>query len=187
MNSTKRSLATAVGLAAALLLTGCSGEADPAETPTQTQSASSPTPSPTQSAEATPTPTEDSDAADQSVVGTVVRFTAGDATVDVTIEEDSPATRDLLSRLPMTLDLEEFNGREKVAYLEPALDWEGTAGSDPEDGDLIYYVPWGNIGFYYNTAGIGYSDQTLHLGTYDATEEELSRFEGQQTTVEIVD
>ncbi len=107
--------------------------------------------------------------------------------VDVTIGEDSPATRDFLSRLPMTLELEEFNGREKIAYLEPELDWPGSPGSDPEDGDLIYYTPWGNLGFYYDTTGVGYSEATLHIGTYDATEAELADFEGQQTAVEILD
>ena len=60
-------------------------------------------------------------------------------------------------------------------------------GSDPEDGDLIYYIPWGNLGFYYNTAGVGYSDATLHIGTYDATEEQLSLLEGGTVTIEIVD
>jgi hypothetical protein len=62
---------------------------------------------------------------------------------------------------------------------------QGSPGSDPENGDLIYFVPWGNLGFYYNTEGIGYSDQTLHLGTYDATVEQLGRLEG-QVTAQIV-
>lgn len=51
---------------------------------------------------------------------------------------------------------------------------------------LIYYTPWQNLGFYYNTSGIGHSDQTIHIGRYDATAEKLARFEGQKTTVEIV-
>ncbi|MER5338584.1 cyclophilin-like fold protein [Micromonospora sp. NPDC002717] len=57
--------------------------------------------------------------------------------------------------------------------------------SGRSNGHLIYFIPWGNIGFYYNTDGIGYSDQTLHLGTYNATLKELERLEG-QATVEIV-
>jgi hypothetical protein len=35
--------------------------------------------------------------------------------------------------LPMTLPLEEFNGREKIADLPRKLEWQGSAGSDPED------------------------------------------------------
>ncbi len=63
---------------------------------------------------------------------------------------------------------------------------EGSPGSDPADGDLIYFIPWGNLGFYYNTDGIGYSDQTIHLGTYQATREQLERLEGNNVTVELV-
>jgi hypothetical protein len=120
------------------------------------------------------------------VVGTVVRFTAGSTSVEVTIGEDNPAVRDFLSMLPLTLTLEEFAGREKIAYLPRELAHAGSPGSDPEDGDLIYYVPWGNIGFYYNTAGIGYSDQTIHLGTYDASLDQLEQLEGQDVIVEVV-
>jgi hypothetical protein len=119
------------------------------------------------------------------VVGTVVRFTAGSTSVEVTIDKDNPAVRDFLSLLPLTLKLEEFAGREKIGYLPRKLELDGSPGSDPEDGDLIYYVPWGNIGFYYNTAGIGYSDQTIHLGIYKASLDQLKQLEGRPVTVEV--
>lgn len=193
MKTTKRALApAAAALAAALLLSGCTGGPDAGQSPSpsQTQAASpsqstSPTVAPSSGAPSSAA--SESPSSDQDVVGTVVRFTAGDASVDVTIGEDSAAARDFLSMLPMTLELEDLNGREKIAVLPRQLDWQGSPGSDPEDGDLIYYVPWGNIGFYYDASGIGYSDQTIHLGSYSASEEELSRFEGQQTTVEVLD
>jgi hypothetical protein len=121
-----------------------------------------------------------------SVLGTVVRFTAGSASVDVTIGEDNPTVRDFLSLLPLTMKLEEFAGREKIGYISRKLMVKGSKGSDPEDGDLIYFVPWGNLGFYYNASGIGYSDQTIHIGKYRATPAELARFDGQTVIVEIV-
>ena len=105
----------------------------------------------------------------------------------MTIGQDNPAVRDFLSMLPLTLRLEEFAGREKISYLPRGLSHSGSPGSDPEDGDLIYYVPWGNFGFYYNTAGIGYSAQTIHLGTYNATLDQLERLEGRDVRVEIID
>ena len=120
------------------------------------------------------------------IVGTVVRFTAGSTSVDLTIGADNPTVRDFLSMLPLTMTLEEFNGREKIGYFSRKLAHEGSPGSDPEDGDLIYYVPWGNIGFYYNTSGIGYSDQTIHIGTYDAAPEQLEALEHGPVAVEIV-
>jgi hypothetical protein len=117
---------------------------------------------------------------------TIVRFSSGDAEVDVTITADNPTKLDFLSMLPLTLSLEEFNGREKISYLPKELDTAGSPGSDPEDGDLIYFAPWGNLGFYYNTDGIGYSDQVIHLGTYSASTEQLTLLEG-DVTVEIVE
>ena len=120
------------------------------------------------------------------IVGTVVRFASGSTSVDVTIGEDNPTVRDLLSLLPVTMTLEEFNGREKIGYFSRKLTTEGSPGSDPEDGDLIYFVPWGNIGFYYNAAGIGYSDQTIHIGTYDATLAQLEQLASGPVTVEII-
>jgi hypothetical protein len=122
-----------------------------------------------------------------TVVGTVVRFTSPNTSVDVTIGEDSPATRDFLSMLPLTIRLEEFAGREKIGDLPRELSHRGTPGSDPKDGDLIYFTPWGNLGFYYDTSGVGHSDQTLHIGTYDASREQLAQLQGDGVTVQIVE
>ncbi len=127
----------------------------------------------------------DARAADQ-VVGTIVRFTAGETAVDVTIGEDNPTVRDLLARLPLTMKLEEYAGREKIGYFSPKLAAEGSPGSDPEDGDLIYFVPWGNIGFYYDASGVGYSDQTIHIGKYMASPKELEKLVGGPVRIEIV-
>lgn len=119
-------------------------------------------------------------------VGTVVRFSAGAMSVDLTIGEDNPTVRDFLSLLPLTMTLEEYAGREKIGYFSRKLATEGSSGSDPEDGDLIYFAPWGNIGFYYNTAGIGFSNQTIHIGKYNASLEQLEKLEGQPVRVERV-
>lgn len=164
----------ASGVVSAIVLTGCASAAEPSRTPGARPSASS------ASASASPSPSQG------NVEGTVVRFTADGVSVDVVIGTDTPATRDFLSMLPMTIELEDLSGREKIGYLPRELKWRGSPGSDPEDGDLIYFTPWGNIGFYYDAAGIDYSDQTLHLGTYRATAADLARFEGRQTSVEIV-
>ena len=120
------------------------------------------------------------------VVGTVVRFSNGATSVEVTIGQDNPAVRDFLAMLPLTLTLEEFAGKEKIAYLPRELAHGGSPGSDPEDGDLIYYIPWGNLGFYYDASGIGYSDQTIHIGTYNASREQLAQLAGQAVTVEVL-
>lgn len=119
--------------------------------------------------------------------GTIVRFSSTYVQVDVTITQDSPTVRDFLSLLPLTPAFEEFNGREKLSYLPRELATEGSPGHDSEDGDLIYFAPWGNIGFYYNAEGIGHDDRVILLGTFDATPEQLVRLEAGDVTVAIVE
>lgn len=115
-----------------------------------------------------------------------MRFTAGGTSIDVTIGADNPAVRDFLGMLPLRLPFEEFNGREKIGYLPRKLNTAGSPGSDPEDGDLIYFVPWGNLGFYYNTAGVGHSDDVIHLGRYAATMRQLEQLDDGEVTITLL-
>jgi predicted RNase H-like nuclease len=43
-----------------------------------------------------------------------------------------------------------------------------------------------NLGFYYNAEGIGYSDDTIQLGTYDASLDRLGQLEG-EVTIDAID
>jgi hypothetical protein len=174
-----RRLAAALGAGAvAALFVGCAAPV-PSDSssvePTASATPSAPSPSPTGSAQP------------DAIVGTVVRFTSDRTTVDVTVGEDSPAVRDFLSMLPLSLPFEDLSGREKIAYLPRELNIEGSPGSDPENGDLIYFTSWGNLGFYYNAEGIEYSDATLHIGTYDATADQLALLEGGMVTIEVIE
>lgn len=169
-----RPLVTLGTAALALALAGCAQTPVPRET---LHPASSDPPAPSEQS-ASPVPTE--------IVGTIVRFTSEQTTVDVTIGEDNPTVRDFLSLLPVETVFEEFNGREKITYLDRDLTTDGSPGSDPADGDLIYFAPWGNLGFYYNADGIGYSDATIHIGTYAASADQLALLEGGPVRIELL-
>jgi hypothetical protein len=175
-NTVLNTVRLAGSLAALLALAACTAAPEPAvpEPGTAIQTAS-------------PHPSSASTGAARQVQGAIVRFTAGSYSVDVTVGADTPAVRDFLSMLPLRLPFEEFSGREKIAYLPRELNTAGSPGSDPEDGDLIYFTPWGNLGFYYNAAGIDYSDDTLHIGRYQATAEQLRHLENGEVTVTLVD
>jgi hypothetical protein len=173
----RQSLSALMMAAAAMTLASCAAMGT--DTPSSaTGGVPTPVPTPASTPPGIPPIQEDA-------VTNTVRFTGNGVSVDVTLA-DNPAARDFAAMLPLTVALEEFNGREKIAYLPRALTTEGTPGSDPEDGDLIYYIPWGNLGFYYDTTGVGYSDQTLNLGTYTATVEQLTQLQGESVTVEVV-
>ena len=64
--------------------------------------------------------------------------------------EDNSATKDLLGRLPLMLQFENYNGTEKIAYLDTQLDTSDAPDKcTPKSGDLAYYAPWGNLAFFY--------------------------------------
>ena len=110
-----------------------------------------------------------------------ISFTAGDTQVVVRVE-DNPTSRDLLAKLPLTLEFEEFGGREKISYLAAPLATHGSPGSAPGDGTLVYYKPWGNLGFYYNATG-GHDDNLITLGTVESGMDGLDRIERSPVTV----
>lgn len=181
----RKHLFSAGVVAALLALAGC---ATPAGTGTPPPATAANAPS-SETLATAPVPAADAsepaETDSSSPQGTLVRFASRNTTVEVTIVPDNPTAKDFLALLPLTMSLEEFAGKEKIGTLSRDLQTAGSPGSDPEDGDLIYFIPWGNIGFYYNTDGIGYSDQVIHLGTYNATLDQLTRLEGSTVSVEI--
>lgn len=180
--------AACAATALVLLLAGCStAPSDESPTPQQTQAASqspSTQPSAPESSSAPQTPSPDSSSSDQGVSGTTVHFTAGDAVVKVVIDEDNPTTRSFVAMLPMTLEFSDFGGKEKVATPTGTWDFTDAQGLDPEAGDLFSYMPWGNLGFFYNTAGNTFSNDLTKIGeTEDIDQIEL--LDGQQVTIAV--
>ncbi|MCP2323935.1 hypothetical protein HDA40_002442 [Hamadaea flava] len=113
-----------------------------------------------------------------------IRFTTGEASIVVQLA-DNPTSRDLVAQLPLTLTFEEFAGREKISYLPRRLATDGSAGSAPANGTLIYYKPWGNLGFYYRAAG-GHDANLIPLGTVETGLDQLNRLEHGPVTVEAI-
>lgn len=86
--------------------------------------------------------------------------------------EDSPSARDLASMLPLDLTIDDYSTNEKIAYLPRKLTEEGSGPfANEAPGDLCYYVPWGNLAFFY--AGYRYSRGLIRLGRLDGGIEPL--------------
>lgn len=63
---------------------------------------------------------------------------------------DSAAARDLIAKLPVTIDMIDHNRVEKTGPLPAPLSLEGQPeGADPVVGDLGYYVPGNDLVLYY--------------------------------------
>jgi hypothetical protein len=112
-----------------------------------------------------------------------VRFSTGSAGLVVRMI-DNPTSRDLAAKLPLTLTFEDFADKEKISYLPTRLITDGFPGSAPRNGTLIYYKPWGDLGFYYNAGG-GHDDNLITLGTVESGMDQLDRLGQGTVTVEV--
>jgi hypothetical protein len=78
-----------------------------------------------------------------------IQITIGDQTFVATLR-DSPAARDLLAQLPVTVQMTDHGGVEKTGPLPSPLSLEGQPeGADPDVGDLGYYAPGNDLVLYY--------------------------------------
>lgn len=60
-------------------------------------------------------------------------------------------TKDFISKLPVTLDMQDYDGKEKVSDQLGALSTDGApSGCQYKTGDLIYFSPWRNLCIVYN-------------------------------------
>jgi hypothetical protein len=94
---------------------------------------------------------------------------------------DTPVTAALAELLPLALDLSDFHGAEKIAYLPSKLDTASApAGTSAEAGDLCYYAPWGNLALFYKEEPR--ANGLIKLGTVAASSADIAAI-GEQTAV----
>ncbi|WP_406192347.1 cyclophilin-like fold protein [Streptomyces sp. NBC_01017] len=110
-----------------------------------------------------------------------IRVTLGGRVVEATLN-DSPAARDLATLLPLTLDLEDFHGTERIGYPPRKLTTDGApAPVAARAGEIAYYAPWGNLALFHQD-GPSASRDLLILGHIDVDTDQLARVE--QITIE---
>lgn len=77
----------------------------------------------------------------------ILKSSNGEATA---ILDDTAAARSFATQLPLTLNLEDYGGHEKIAKLPKPLDTRGApSGSDGKKGEISYFAPWNNFVIYY--------------------------------------
>ncbi|MEU6014762.1 cyclophilin-like fold protein [Streptomyces sp. NPDC047515] len=102
-----------------------------------------------------PSPPESSSAASSTSSGSDrntpvdIRVTLDGRAVEATLN-GSPAARDLATLLPLTLDLEDFHGTERIGYPPRKLTTDGAPTPvAARAGDIAYYAPWGNLALFH--------------------------------------
>jgi hypothetical protein len=118
---------------------------------------------------------------------TRVAFIVGDTEIIVQVA-DNPTSRDFLSLLPLELTFEDFAGMEKLSFLPRELITEGSTSTTPTDGDLIYFEPWGNLGFFYNAElrDTSFDDRVYLIGTVETGFDQLAELETGPVHVETI-
>ncbi len=95
-----------------------------------------------------------------------IKLSVGDRAVFATVV-DNVTTRDLISRLPITITMTDYANAEKIYTFEPALNTEGVAvgHSTPVRGDIDLYLPWGNLCVLYRD--VSGNSGLINLGHID--------------------
>ncbi|THK39027.1 MFS transporter [Ensifer sp. MPMI2T] len=85
---------------------------------------------------------------------------------------DNPSARDFASMLPLDLTISDYSNNEKIAYLPRRLNLEARGPfPDAAPGDLCYYIPWGNLAFFYGNYRS--TSDLIRLGRLDGGVEPL--------------
>ena len=67
---------------------------------------------------------------------------------------DSMAAKELFAQLPLSIDVEDYGGLEKIFYPPKKLNTTDTPlVSKAENGTLAYYAPWGDVVMFYKKFG----------------------------------
>ena len=151
----KKGILLFVGVLLCLGLVAC---ADPYDTPLASESTAQQEPPTIQnSAEASESRSTSSQAMGPSSSNATapetgekkLKLTINGQEFDVTLY-DTPAANALYDMLPLELNFEDFNGIEKIAYIDSELPIEGEPDAfDPDVSDLCLYAPWGNLSIFY--------------------------------------
>lgn len=97
---------------------------------------------------------------------------------------DNKTTKDFLSKLPMTLEFEDYAKTEKISYLNSNLIVDKETSSK-ETSDFTYYAPWGNLAIFYK--GYGNDGGLVKMGIIESGKDKLKKIEdGSKVKIEVL-
>lgn len=93
---------------------------------------------------------------------------------------DNEAAENLLSRLPLSLNFEDYRGRQKTGVVPDGLDiGNALEECDCFAGDMNYYASWDMLTFFYKD--FGYAPDLTPLGVVESGLEYLEEIDGGST------
>lgn len=96
---------------------------------------------------------------------------------------DNLTAKDLISRLPLEVNVEDYNSTERIIRFDNKLTEDSAAkGAEPASGDVTVYAPWGNIAIFYKP--FSYSDDLIKLGKVESGLDALAEIsDGTKVTI----
>jgi hypothetical protein len=118
--------------------------------------------------------------------GQRIRVRMGDQTVTATLN-NSEAARDLVSMLPLSIQMRDHLRREKTGPVPTPLSARAQGSPTYEKGDLGYWRPGGNFVIFYRHDGLTIpSPGIVLLGKIDAGAEVFDIPGSANVTVELI-
>lgn len=98
-----------------------------------------------------------------------ITLTSKDVKIEAILNESAPA-KELLSRLPITLNLHQHQAREYYANIR--LDKNDRTQDGYQVGDIAYWTPGNSLVFFYDK---GYTGSLIQMGKITAGLDKLSK------------
>ncbi len=100
--------------------------------------------------------------------------------------ENHKTTEDFISKLPMTVTIEDYNNTEKISRFSDEIYKDTTAaGLKPSVGDVALYAPWGNLAIFYKEWS--YSEDLIPIGHIESGLDALTGMNDDfEVTIELV-
>ncbi|GAC1468797.1 MAG: cyclophilin-like fold protein [Desulfuromonadaceae bacterium] len=100
---------------------------------------------------------------------------------------DSKTTRDFISLLPLTLDVNDLFRREKYAHLPKAISTAGERAHTYEVGEIVYWSPGPDLAIYYRQDGERIpAPGIIVIGKIDSGVESLNVAGSVKVTIELI-
>lgn len=90
---------------------------------------------------------------ENDIAGRRIQITTEEGGETVFQLNESPAAISFYNQLPLSIEVEDFGGSEKIFYPPDELETDNAPLAQGPAGTLAYYAPWGNVAVFYGECG----------------------------------